>query len=120
MRAFIRSALTAFFIFNACNALANDQPALDSLRLESCYNSAEKAYPLRDKLELQESVADLKLSNLTSQYLPQLTLSGKATYQSQVLELPFKIPGAATPEFYKDNYQVSLNLDQLIYDGGIT
>ncbi|NTW49910.1 MAG: TolC family protein, partial [Chlorobiales bacterium] len=110
--------LIAFLLVNAHRALAIEPSSADTLRLAGCYKEAEKAYPLRDKIELQESITDLKLSNFTAQYLPQLSLTGKATYQSQVLELPFKIPGATTPEFYKDNYQVSLNLDQLIYDGG--
>ena len=50
--------------------------------------------------------------------LPQFSLSAKASYQSDVTELPVKIPGIDIKGQPKDQYQVMLELKQNIWDGG--
>ncbi|ACF13781.1 outer membrane efflux protein [Chloroherpeton thalassium ATCC 35110] len=92
--------------------------ASDTLQLETCYKFAEQKYPLSKKIRQKERIEELKQGILTSYFLPQVSLNSKATYQSQLLELPFTIPGAESMEFYKDNYEVSLNVEQLVFDGG--
>ena len=43
-------------------------------------------------------------------------LNGQFTYQSDVTELPIKMPGM--PELPKDRYNGTIDFTQLIYDGG--
>lgn len=53
-------------------------------------------------------------------YLPQLSLSAKATYQSEVTHIPFDIPGIDFDGVPNTQYQTVLELDQRIWDGGET
>ncbi len=92
----------------------------DTLRLASCYREAEAHHPLREEASLQEAIADLKVRNLNTRFLPDLSFRGQATYQSNVPVLPLSVPGASIPPISKDQYRVSFNVDQLIYDGGQT
>lgn len=50
-------------------------------------------------------------------YLPQFALSAKASYQSDVTEIPVKLPGVDLKGLSKDQYQVMLELQQKIWDG---
>jgi len=92
----------------------------DTLRLASCYREAEAHHPLRGEASLQDAIADLKVRNLKTRFLPNLSLRGLATYQSNVPVLPLSVPGGSIPSISNDQYQVSFNVDQLIYDGGQT
>lgn len=57
------------------------------------------------------------LSNAGKGYLPRFSLSGKATYQSDITRLPVEIPGIDVETAPKDQYQVMLELQQTIWDG---
>lgn len=49
--------------------------------------------------------------------MPQVSFSGKVSYQSDVTRLPFDIPGIDFG-MEKDQYQAVLEVNQLIWDGG--
>jgi outer membrane protein TolC len=51
--------------------------------------------------------------------LPQLSLNARLTYQSEVTNLPIKIPGVTIPQLSKDQFQAVLEANQTIWDGGI-
>ncbi len=53
-------------------------------------------------------------------YLPQVTLQAKASYQSEVTEIPFSLPGVNIEPFNKDQYSAVMQVDQVIWDGGAT
>ena len=91
----------------------------DTLHLEACYQEAAAHYPLRQQLALYETATALKVDNLNARYLPSLSLGGQAVYHSEVAELPFDLPGTDAPTISNDQYKVSLNVDQLVYDGGL-
>ena len=50
--------------------------------------------------------------------LPKLDLNAQATYQSDVIELPFQIPNATIEPLNKDQYRATLDANLLIYNGG--
>ncbi|WP_456094907.1 TolC family protein [Paraprevotella xylaniphila] len=87
------------------------------LTLEACYRAARENYPLVRQFDLIERTKDFTVENATKSYYPQLSFSGKASYQSDVTKMPFSIPGV---EFGldKDQYQLVLELNQTIWDGG--
>lgn len=87
------------------------------LTLEGCQQAARENYPLVRQLDLIERTRDFTLENASKSWLPQLTLSGKVSYQSDVTKMPLAIPGL---EFGldKDQYQAVLELNQTIWDGG--
>lgn len=95
------------------------------LTLEECYDLARKNYPLVRKLGLLEKSRSYSLANAAKLYLPQLSISGQATYQSETVSfadaLGSAVPsGVDLPSLSKDQYKVQAEVSQTIYDGGIT
>ncbi|OIP04687.1 MAG: hypothetical protein AUJ97_02385 [Bacteroidetes bacterium CG2_30_32_10] len=95
----------------------NTEPILS---LEYCYTEAISNYPLIKQKDLLKTSTEYKIKNLNVNYLPQVFLNGQATYQSDVTELPIKMPGVSIPELNKDAYKVTLDVNQVVYDGGLT
>lgn len=92
----------------------------DTLDLISCQQQAIENYPLIKQKELLSAAADLKIKNLNTSYFPQLSLNGQATYQSAVTQIPQFSPLIQVPSISKDQYKLTLDLNQSIWDGGLT
>ena len=86
--------------------------------LQECQRKAQENYPLVRQYGLIEQTKEYNLENAAKGYLPQFSLSAKATYQSTVTELPVQVPGFHIKGLPKDQYQVMLELKQNIWDGG--
>lgn len=86
--------------------------------LEQCYDSARVNYPVIRQLDLLERTRQFSIENIKRAFLPQLTLSAKASWQSDVTKLPLEIPGLDIDWMDQDQYQLVLELKQLVYDGG--
>jgi len=89
-----------------------------SLTIEKAYHLARNNYPLIKQRDLITKTKEYSVSNAAKGYLPVLNINGQATYQSDVTNFPFKIPGFAVPTYSKDQYKVYGEVDQVIYDGG--
>ncbi len=89
-----------------------------SLTLQACYDLAAQNYPLIQQRELIRHTREYSLDNASKGWLPQLNFSGQATYQSETIAFPFKIPGTTLPVYSKDQYKVQAEIDQTIYDAG--
>jgi len=103
--------LLIFIILMSLNA--------QSLSIDTCQAKAARNYPLVKQFGLIEMTEKYNISNANKGYLPQLTLAGKATYQSEVTSIPITIPGITIPSLTKDQYQAVLELNQIIWDGGL-
>src|SRR5688572_15376278 len=90
---------------------------LQAIDLPKAYELAERNYPVTKQTGLIEQTASINIDNLNKGYLPQVTLSGQATYQSQVTKVPVTIPGFTIESPSKDQYRVVADVNQLIYDG---
>lgn len=88
------------------------------LTIEECHRKAQENYPLAKQYGLIEKSKEYNLANANKGYLPQLSLSSRVTYQSDVTEIPVKVPGINIDTPRKDQYQATLQLDQVIWDGG--
>ena len=88
------------------------------ITLEECQQKTQDNYPLVRQYDLVEKTKEYNLENAVRGYLPQFALSAKASYQSDVTELPITIPGVDIKGMAKDQYQVMLELQQQIWDGG--
>ena len=88
------------------------------ITLEECQRKTQENYPLVHQYGLVEKTKEYNLENAAKGYLPQFTLSGKASWQSEVTELPVQVPGVDIKGLPKDQYQVMLELKQNIWDGG--
>lgn len=91
--------------------------ASGQLTLEECQRAARENYPLVKQYELIGKTRDFTLENASKGYLPQISVSGKVSYQSDVTKMPIAIQGL---EFGldKDQYQTVVELNQAIWDGG--
>ncbi len=109
-----RAFLLCFLIVAFMNARAQ-QP---SLTLDNCLEAAMKHHPLSGQNAIYAQATGLQQQNIDNGKLPQLNVNGQATYQNEVINLPFKVPGVASPEVPKAQYKLSVDASQLIYDGG--
>ena len=92
--------------------------AYAQITLEECQRKTQDNYPLVHQYGLVEKTKEYNLENAAKGYLPQFALSAKASYQSDVTEIPVKHPGVDLKGLSKDQYQVMLELQQKIWDGG--
>lgn len=93
------------------------------ITIEECYRKAQENYPLIKQYDLIEKTKEYNLANASRGYLPQVMLSAKATYQSDVTKMPFDLAqlgmqGIKIPTLSKDQYGVTLEINQTIWDGG--
>ena len=95
------------------------QNPISSLNLEQAYQLARANYPLIKQKDLISKSAFLTIDNINTAYLPQLSLNGQASYQSDVTSIKIPIAGANITPLSKDQYKFWGELNQLIYDGGI-
>ena len=87
---------------------------------------ARANYPAIRQFELIDKIADFSLADASSAWAPQISLSGQATYQSDVVSFPesmtdvFSILGVDISGLHKDQYKLALNIEQILWDGGYT
>lgn len=110
--------LIIFNLMFLCSVVAFAQ-----LTIEDCYSKAQANYPLIKQYDLIEKSQGYNLSNASKGYLPQVSFSAKATYQSEVTKLPIDlsqlgIEGVSIPTLSKDQYSAKVDLNQVIWDGG--
>src|SRR5215217_7994899 len=67
--------------------------AQNSLTIEECYTLARQQYPAIRQLGLIQQSKQYAVENAAKGYLPQLTISGQASYQSDVTQIPVNVPG---------------------------
>lgn len=92
--------------------------AQEKLTLEKCYELVEKNYPLAKQNSLLQSQSELQTKILEKDKLPKVALNAQATYQSEVTQVPFSMPNATIEPLNKDQYRATLDINQLIYNGG--
>ena len=93
--------------------------------LEECQQAAEKNYPLIQQYGLVEKTTQLTVANIQKGWLPQVSVSAQATYQSDVMAWPDGLKtmlsgmGVNVKGLKKDQYRVGIDVQQTIYDGGV-
>ncbi|MDH8701065.1 outer membrane protein TolC [Dysgonomonadaceae bacterium PH5-43] len=90
------------------------------LTIEKCFEMAEQNYPQIKRYNLISQSESYSLSNASKAYMPQLYISGKATYQTDVTSIPISMPSIDIPTINKDQYQIVAEVNQTIFDGGVT
>ena len=93
--------------------------------LDECQQAAEKNYPLIQQYGLIEKTTQLTVANIQKGWLPQVSASAQATYQSDVTAWPDEMKtmmggmGIDMKGLTKDQYRVGIDVQQTIYDGGV-
>lgn len=93
--------------------------AQSTLTIEQCQQMAKENYPLIKRYGLIERSKEYNLSNAGKGYLPQFSLSAKASYQSEVTKIPIDIQGIDIKGLSKDQYSATIDVTQTIWDGGV-
>ncbi|MDO9256886.1 MAG: TolC family protein [Bacteroidales bacterium] len=106
------------FLFSLIISAGINTLAQKAVTLDECLSAAMKNQPLSGQNEIYKESSSLQQKNINNGKLPQLNLNGQATYQNEVIKLPFSVPGVTTPVVPKAQYKVSLDANQLIYGGG--
>lgn len=104
-------------------ALCVIAPLAAQVSIEQCYALAAQNYPQAKQLGLIERSRQYNLENAAKGWLPQVQLGAKASVQSDVTKLPFDlsalgITGIEIPSLSKDQYSVTVDVTQTVYDGG--
>lgn len=92
--------------------------------LEECQQAAEKNYPIIKQYGLIAQTTELTVKNIQKGWLPQITASAQATYQSNVvswtenMQRMYQQMGLDMKGLTKDQYKIGVDLQQIIYDGG--
>ena len=93
--------------------------------LEECQQAAERNYPLIVQHDLIAHTTDLTVDNIQKGWLPQLTATAQATYQSAVTAWPDEMKGLMQQMgvdmkgLAKDQYRIGIDLQQTVFDGGM-
>lgn len=90
----------------------------DTLTIQQCRDLAVRQSPVQQKKLYAESMAALQLRNVTSNNLPRIAFGAQASWQSDVFGLPFSFPGSDFPVIPRDQYRLSVDVAQRIWDGG--
>jgi outer membrane protein TolC len=89
----------------------------NKLTLNECYERAEQNYPSIKLKELLQKTKQFSIENAANGNLPQITIAGQATYQSQVTQIPVEIPGVEP--LSKDQFKIFGEISQTLYHGGV-
>lgn len=115
-RAIIAAAIT--FIFGAARSA--------EITLDECRRLATENYPMIKQYELAARSTEYSVSNAKRNYLPKINISAQATYQSEVVDFSPEIQhlfgtlGVNYAGIDKDQYRATIEVQQNIWDGGIT
>nr|WP_294905861.1 TolC family protein [uncultured Lacibacter sp.] len=90
-----------------------------TITLQQVQEKAKQQYPLTKQRDLIRKSKELNIDNLRKGFLPQLSLSGQATYQSEVTTVKIPFPGVTIEPLSKDQYKLVADVNQMIYDGGL-
>ena len=111
-----RFFLTLFAV--VCAAASSGQS------LDECRRLAREHYPEIRQYDLIAQTEQYNLSNAARAWIPQVALSGQATYQSATPTYPeafktiLQANGIEMAGIHRDQYKVSIDVSQHIWDGG--
>jgi|GEM_PF-305376 len=113
-------AVAVTIVAPAATATAADEgsSAPDTLRLAILQEEAVRLDPRGVRGPLETEATGYRLSRLRNRRLPQISLLGEATTQSEVVTIPVNIPGVEVAQPPEDQYALTLRADWLLYDGG--
>jgi outer membrane protein TolC len=89
--------------------------AQQKMTLENCYSLVHKNYPTAKQITLLQQKSDYEVNALQTGKLPKIDLNAQGTYQNQVTT----IPNPLLEPLNKDQYRATLDVNQLLYNGGL-
>lgn len=100
-----------FLISNTCFS--------QSIKLSDLLLKASNYNPQTSVLTFVKQATKQQLKQLNSGYLPQAGLNAQGTWQSEVTSIAIKLPNVEILPPPKDQYKITLDVNQNIWDGGL-
>ncbi|MCU0458394.1 MAG: TolC family protein [Bacteroidales bacterium] len=96
-----------------------------SVTLRQCYDSAASVSPLAGERVIYAGMTRLHDRNLVTSRMPSLDLGGSFNYQSDVVDISemlgsLPVPPGSLPSVPHEQYRATVDLNQVIWDGGVT
>ncbi len=88
------------------------------ITLQECIEKSMQNHPTGMQKEKLQQVNELNREVISSGWLPQLGMNALASYQSDVTQIDITLPGMDIPSPSQDQYRMTLEAQQMIYDGG--
>jgi outer membrane protein TolC len=92
--------------------------AQNAYTIEQCMELALQQTPIKQQKAYYATMETLEKRQVTLHHYPQLSINGQASYQSDVITFPSS-PVFDGPDIPKDQYRISVDLNQTLYDGGL-
>lgn len=87
--------------------------------IQDCIRDARNNYPEIAKFQLINRSKEYNLFNASRNWIPQVTIGAQATYQSEALSFPSGlVPGLELSGLALDQYKLTVDVSQVIWDGG--
>jgi outer membrane protein TolC len=67
-----------------------------------------------------DSVQQLQSKNISTVWLPKFDANAQATWQSDVISISIPFPGVSIPSPTNDQYKLTLDVTQVLWDGGFS
>jgi len=109
MKQLMRILILSILLINSINHIG-------AVSLDSCYTLARRNYPLIKQLDLISKSEQYSVENVSKGFLPQISVYGQATYQSEVTKVPISLPALHIPEMSKDQYKIYAEVVQPLTD----
>ena len=100
-------------------------PAQQLITLRECYDLASKSSPITSEILVYDQIRQQKDKNLSKGWLPTIDASGSFIYNSSVIDLTeamgsLPVPGISDliSPMPHEQYKMTLEINQVIYDGG--
>lgn len=95
------------------------------ITLKECYNMAMSSNALAAEKEAYNNISKIRDINLSKGWLPTLDANGSFIYNSSVIDirnilgaLPFSAIADAIKPLPHEQYKITVDINQIIYDGG--
>jgi len=117
----MKRIIAAAVMFSAITASWSQQ----TVTLWQCYDSAAAKTPLSGERDLYRQMTMLRDQNLATARMPVLDLGGTFAWQSDVVDMSellssLPVPPGSLPSIPHEQYRATLDVSQVIWDGGVT
>lgn len=109
-------------LFLSCPGSLNAQKVLT---LKECYEAAQSVNALSGEKNAYSEISEMKTRNINKGWLPSVDLNGSILYNSEVIDMSsvlgsIPVPGLASAikPLPHEQYKITLDINQPIYDGG--
>ncbi|MBC7642369.1 MAG: TolC family protein [Flavobacterium sp.] len=104
--------IIALFALHTANA--------QQLELDNCLAEVNKNYPLLKQKNIEKEINAISNQLTKTAWLPQISVNGQATYQSDVTTINIPVQGFSVEPLSKYQYKAYLDINQTLYDGGVS